>query len=77
MVSGGSTAYLRDRLNPVVAGGDFLLSGLELDEIYAHINLSGTTSFLVDALGSTWRYRRDDVLRAIREAGYPVPSVEV
>jgi len=52
-VAGAATTYLHDGFNPVIVNSDFLLQGLGLDETYARINASGTTSYLTDALGST------------------------
>jgi len=52
-VSGAATSYLHDGLNPVTINGDFLLSGLAIDEIYTRSSSTSTTGFLTDALGST------------------------
>ncbi len=52
-ISGANTAYLYDGLNPVTMGSNFMLAGAGLDEIYARINGSGTTSFLRDGLNNT------------------------
>ncbi len=52
-ISGANTAYLYDGLNPVTMGSNFMLAGAGLDEIYARINASGTTSFLRDGLNNT------------------------
>ncbi len=52
-VAGVSTSYLHDRANPVLVNDEFLLAGLRVDEIFASITASGTTSYLTDALGST------------------------
>jgi RHS repeat-associated protein len=48
-----ATSYLHDGRNPATVNGDFLLSGLGLDENYARISSSSTTGFFADALGST------------------------
>jgi RHS repeat-associated protein len=52
-VSGTTTLYLHDGQSPVLSGTDFLLSGLDLDEVYALVTPSGTASVLMDGLGST------------------------
>lgn len=52
-VSGSTTSYLHDGLNPALVNDDFMLDGLGLDENYARISSSGTTSYVPDALGST------------------------
>jgi RHS repeat-associated protein len=55
-VSGLTTNFLYDRSNVVQELGGSnasLMTGLSVDEIFAYINSSGTTSFLTDALGST------------------------
>ncbi len=36
-----------------MSNSDFLLRGLGLDDLYARVRTTGTTSFLADALGST------------------------
>jgi RHS repeat-associated protein len=53
VASGTTTSYLHDGLNPAVVNNDFMLEGLGLDEIYARVDVSGTTTFVPDALGST------------------------
>jgi RHS repeat-associated protein len=52
-VSSVATSYLHDGRNPVTVNGDFLLSGLGVDERYARISSSSTAEFLADALRST------------------------
>jgi RHS repeat-associated protein len=52
-VNSTTTSYLHDLLNPVRVNGDFMLDGPNLDEIYAQVSASGTTSFVSDGLGST------------------------
>lgn len=52
-VNSTTTSYLHDGLNPVLVNGDFMLDGPGLDEIYAEVSASDTTSFVSDALGST------------------------
>jgi RHS repeat-associated protein len=52
-VSGTTTTYLYDRSSAVMSNSDFLLRGLGLDDLYARVRSSGTTSFLTDAMGST------------------------
>jgi RHS repeat-associated protein len=52
-VDGTSTSYLHDGLNPVLVNGGFMLDGPGLDEIYAEVSASATTSRVSDALGST------------------------
>lgn len=51
-VSGSTTSYLHDGLNPAIVNDDFMLDGLGLDQVYARISPSGATSFVPDALGS-------------------------
>ena len=52
-VAGETDRYLHDGLSPVTFNDDFLLSGRGLDDVYAQVASSGTTSYLSDALGST------------------------
>jgi RHS repeat-associated protein len=52
-VSGVTTEYLHDGLNPVLVNDDFMLDGLGLDRTFARISSSDTTTFVSDALGST------------------------
>ncbi len=52
-VGGATNSYSYDGLNPVTINSDFLLGGQSLDERYARVNSSGTTSYLTDGLGST------------------------
>jgi RHS repeat-associated protein len=52
-VASVTTEYLHDGLNPALVNDDFMLGGLGLDQTYASVSSSGTTSFVRDALGST------------------------
>jgi RHS repeat-associated protein len=52
-VSGSTTAYLYDGLNPVTMSGNLLLASGNLDEIYAQVGSSSTTSYLRDGVNST------------------------
>jgi len=52
-VSGVTTPYLYDGHNPAMISTNQMLAGSGLDEIYAQINSSGTTSYLRDGLNST------------------------
>jgi RHS repeat-associated protein len=52
-VAGAATSYLHDGMNPALVNNDLMLDGLGLDEIYARITSTGTTSYVSDALGST------------------------
>jgi RHS repeat-associated protein len=52
-VSGVTTPYLYDGQNPAMISSNQLLAGAGLDEIYAQVNSSGTTSYLRDGLNST------------------------
>lgn len=52
-VSGVTTEYLHDGLNPALVDDDFMLGGLGLDQTYARVSSSETTTFIRDALGST------------------------
>jgi RHS repeat-associated protein len=52
-ISGTTTPYLFDGLNPAMIGSSFMLAGAGLDEIYASINSTTTTSMLRDGLNST------------------------
>ncbi len=52
-VSGVTTPYVYDGQNPAMIASSQMLAGAGLDEIYAQINSSGTTSYLRDGLNST------------------------
>lgn len=52
-VSGNATSYLHDGPNPVSVNDDFMVSGLSVDEIYAGISSSGTTSYATDGINNT------------------------
>ena len=52
-VSGVSTSYLYDGVNPVQEGSASLLTGLGIDEYLMRTDSSGSRSLLTDALGST------------------------
>lgn len=52
-MSGVTTPYLYDGQNPAMISTNQMLAGAGLDEIYAQINSSGTTSYLRDGLNST------------------------
>jgi RHS repeat-associated protein len=52
-VTGVTTPYLYDGQNPAMISSNQMLAGSGLDEIYAQINSSGTTSYLRDGLNST------------------------
>jgi RHS repeat-associated protein len=52
-VSDVTTPYLYDGQNPAMISSNQLLAGTGLDEIYAQINSTGTTSYLRDGLNST------------------------
>jgi RHS repeat-associated protein len=52
-VSGVTTPYLYDGQNPAMIASSQMLAGAGLDEIYAQINSSGTSSYLRDGLNST------------------------
>jgi len=52
-VSGVTTPYLYDGQNPAMISTNQMLAGAGLDEIYAQINSSGTTSYMRDGLNST------------------------
>jgi RHS repeat-associated protein len=52
-VSGVTTPYLYDGQNPAMISSNQLLMGSGLDEIYAQISSSGTTSYLRDGLNNT------------------------
>ena len=52
-VSGTTTPYLHDGLNPATVSGSLMLEGPGLDEIYARINGSTIANYLTDFLGST------------------------
>jgi RHS repeat-associated protein len=51
-VSGVTTPYLYDGQNPAMISSNLLLAGAGIDEIYAQINSSGTTSYLRDGNNS-------------------------
>jgi RHS repeat-associated protein len=53
ILSGTTTSYVHDGYNPTTVSGNFLLQGSALDELYAQISSSGTTTLLSDALGTT------------------------
>jgi RHS repeat-associated protein len=52
-VSDVTTPYLYDGQNPAMISSNQLLAGTGLDEIYAQINSTGTTSYLRDGVNST------------------------
>ena len=52
-VSGSTTPYLHDGLNPATVSGSLMLDGPGLDEIYSRVSGSSTDSYLTDFLGST------------------------
>ncbi len=52
-VGGVTSTYSYDGINPVTINSDFMLGGLSVDEVYARVNSTATTSYLTDALGST------------------------
>ena len=52
-VAGETLSYLHDGWDPVVINSDFLMNGGGLDDRFARIGASGTTSFVRDVLGST------------------------
>jgi len=52
-VSGTTTPYLYDGLNAAMVSTTQILAGSGLDQIYAQISSSGTTSFLADGVNST------------------------
>jgi RHS repeat-associated protein len=52
-VSGITTPYLYDGQNPAMISSNQMLAGAGLDEIYAQINSTGTTSYVRDGLNST------------------------
>jgi RHS repeat-associated protein len=52
-VNGVTTPYLYDGQNPAMIASSQMLAGAGLDEIYAQINSSGTSSYLRDGLNST------------------------
>jgi len=51
--NGATTQYLYDGLNPATIAGNLVLASDRIDEVFALISSSGTTSYLRDALGST------------------------
>jgi RHS repeat-associated protein len=53
IVSGTTTPYLYDGGNAATAAGNFMLDGSGLDEIYAQVGSTATTSYVTDAIGST------------------------
>jgi RHS repeat-associated protein len=52
-VNGVTTPYLYDGQNPAMVSSNQLLAGSGLDEIYAQISSSGTTSYLRDGVNNT------------------------
>ena len=52
-ISGASSTYQYDGLNPVMVNGSLMLGGLGLDQHFGRINSGGVTSFLTDDQGST------------------------
>jgi RHS repeat-associated protein len=52
-VSGNISTYFYDGFNPATVSANVMLAGLNLDEIYAQITPSGTTSYLRDGENST------------------------
>jgi RHS repeat-associated protein len=52
-ISGTTTPYLYDGLNPAMVATSQIMAGTTLDETYAQISSGGTTSFLRDGLNST------------------------
>lgn len=52
-VASTTANYLYDGSSPVRINGDYLLSGLGLDEVYARISSAGVSSYITDSLGST------------------------
>jgi RHS repeat-associated protein len=52
-VSGSTTPYLYDGLNPATMSGSLLLASGNLDEVYALVTSSATTSFLRDGVNSS------------------------
>ncbi|MGH8237216.1 MAG: RHS repeat-associated core domain-containing protein, partial [Steroidobacteraceae bacterium] len=59
-VAGATTSYLNDGLNPVTVDDELIVSGPTLDEFYAGVSPSGTSSYLTDALGNTRLLTDDD-----------------
>jgi len=51
-VSGSTSPYLYDGLNPATVSGNLLLASGNLDEIYAQVTSSATTSYLRDGINS-------------------------
>lgn len=51
-IGGTSNQYVYDGLNPVSFAGGFMLGDLGLDQVYARVSSSGSTSYLSDALNS-------------------------
>jgi RHS repeat-associated protein len=51
-VAGATTPYLYDGANPVLVNSAFMLSGLGMDEYYAQVSSTGTSSLPTDAIGS-------------------------
>jgi RHS repeat-associated protein len=52
-VNGTTSTYLYDGANPVAVNGSLLLASQDLDEIYAQVSSTATTSYLRDGLNST------------------------
>lgn len=51
-VAGTTTTFLNDGANPVLVNSAFMLAGLGMDEYYAQVSSSGTSSLLTDEVGS-------------------------
>lgn len=52
-VTGSTAAYLYDGLNPATVSGNLMLASGNLDELFALVTSSATTSFLRDGVNST------------------------
>ena len=52
-ISGTTATYLYDGLNPAVTGGNLMMASGALDEIFAQVGSSTTTSYLKDGNNST------------------------
>ena len=52
-VNGATVPYLYDGANAATVSGSLILNGFGLDDRFAQVGSSGTTSFLIDSLGST------------------------
>jgi RHS repeat-associated protein len=52
-VNGTATTYLYDGLNPAVTGGNLLMASGSLDETFAQVGSTTTTSYLRDGTNST------------------------